>query len=627
MTFVGIDLAWAAKNPTGIAVLDDAGTLVFLGSAKTDDDIVGALQPWSDVDDLVVAFDAPIVVRNDTGTRPAERDLNLDFGPFQAGAHPSNTGKPEFADGQTRAARLTTRLNLGIAPIAALTRPTVEPSPHRLAVEVYPHPATVALFRLGRTIKYKQKPGRSLTDLRDGLLRLVKHLETLRTVEPALRLRHNPSWAETVARIRMAETKSALKPAEDEVDAVVCAYVALLGRKRPDRLTAYGSDRDGYILTPTLPPDLKPEGPPIAPARSPTLDLPEPTAAPTRPTELVTTPRATAPSGVGEYAARHPTLIEVTRAFADLVIARLDDAGINYLSVTSRTKSVESFAAKARQTRGGELVYGDPLTEITDQVGLRIITYLHEDVEAVADQVADQFVVLDDRDLGQETASQGAFGYASRHLLVTVDPNDPSPAIPRILRGQRASIQIRTVLQHAWAEFEHDIRYKGTIPTQYAADMDRRFTLAAALLELADREFSGIRERLQQTMGDTAAPPAGPVAEVAQAIGPADLAALLAERFTDAGWSRADHYEWMSGLLDELGIASPATLLGIVDGVDTAAVDAQMGYRHPPGAVRRLDDALLDRYGERYIELGGNAHRAEALRSRLHRLRGDEPTG
>ena len=46
------------------------------------------------------------------------------------------------------------------------------------------------------------------------------------------------------------------------------------------------------------------------------------------------------------------------------------------------------------------------------------------------------------------------------------------------------------MLQHAWAEFEHAIRYKGTIPEEHAPDLDRRFTLAAGLLELADREFT-----------------------------------------------------------------------------------------------------------------------------------------
>ena len=164
----------------------------------------------------------------------------------------------------------------------------------------------------------------------------------------------------------------------------------------------------------------------------------------------------------------------------------LDDAGINYLSVTARTKSVASFAAKADRTVDGHRLYTDPLVEITDQVGLRVITYLRDDVDAVATLLAEEMRLLDDRDMGLETAREGRWGYASRHLLVGVEGEQ-----------QPASIQVRTVLQHAWAEFEHDIRYKGSIPAEDAPDLDRRFTLAAGLLELADREFTAIRERLR----------------------------------------------------------------------------------------------------------------------------------
>ena len=80
----------------------------------------------------------------------------------------------------------------------------------------------------------------------------------------------------------------------------------------------------------------------------------------------------------------------------------------------------------------------------------------------------------------------------------------PHPYEP--LRRLNASVQIRTVLQHAWAEFEHDIRYKGVVPDEHAFDLDRRFTLAAGLLGLADREFSAIRARLQVAIPDEPEP-------------------------------------------------------------------------------------------------------------------------
>ncbi len=174
------------------------------------------------------------------------------------------------------------------------------------------------------------------------------------------------------------------------------------------------------------------------------------------------------------------------------------------------------------------------------------------------------------------------------------------------------------MLQHAWAEFEHDIRYKGTIPDEHVPDFDRRFTLAAGLLELADREFSTIRDRLQQgiTSGDAEVEDDDP------RISARELAAFLAGQYSDAGWSRTDHYAWISGLLLELGITSLAELGEVLRRVDAEDLVRRMDYRYPPGAVRRLDDALLAAYGDVYVELRGNAHRVPALRARLEKLTG-----
>jgi len=87
--------------------------------------------------------------------------------------------------------------------------------------------------------------------------------------------------------------------------------------------------------------------------------------------------------------------------------------------------------------------------------------YLH-----LPDMVATGWAQLH-RDLGRETAREGRFGYASRHLVIALDAARESQPAYQPLRGRVASVQIRTVLQHAWAEFEHDIRYKGSIPAAY----------------------------------------------------------------------------------------------------------------------------------------------------------------
>ena len=174
------------------------------------------------------------------------------------------------------------------------------------------------------------------------------------------------------------------------------------------------------------------------------------------------------------------------------------------------------------------------------------------------------------------------------------------------------------MLQHAWAEFEHDIRYKGDVPDEHAPDLDRRFTLAAGLLELADREFATIRDRLQEGMTGQAPAPA----DDDPRISPRELAAFLAGQYADAGWSRTDHYAWISGLLLELGVTSLAELGDVLRPLDSAALVDRMGYRYPPGAVRRLDDALLAAFGERYVGLSGNAGRTDALTARLAKLVG-----
>ncbi|MFN8033754.1 MAG: DUF429 domain-containing protein [Mycobacterium sp.] len=235
MYFVGVDLAWGQRNPTGVAVLDDAGVLRHVGAAGSDDDVLAQLEPYVQ-GPCVVAIDAPLVVTNPTGTRPCETALNRDFRRFDAGTHPANTGLAWFADGG-RGARLCRELGLDLDPRSA--------APRR-ALEVYPHAAAVVLFGLERVLKYKQKPGRDFALLQTELARLVGFIEGL----PDLDLDH-PEWRRLTASVRAAVRKSELRRAEDPIDAVVCAYVARFATERPDRVTIYGEPGTGYIVTPT----------------------------------------------------------------------------------------------------------------------------------------------------------------------------------------------------------------------------------------------------------------------------------------------------------------------------------------------------------------------------------------
>jgi predicted RNase H-like nuclease/ppGpp synthetase/RelA/SpoT-type nucleotidyltranferase len=546
-TYLGIDLAWGQQNASGVAVLDAACRLLHVSLVRTDEEIEAALAPYAD-GRRVAGIDAPLVVTNPTGSRPAEQALSADFRRFHAGTHPANTGKPEFADG-TRGARIAERLGLVV---------------HETALEVYPHAALVALFGLDRILTYKAKPGRDLEHLRSELQRLMGLVESVVTTDG--------EWSALRAAVDGATRKSELRVVEDQVDAVVCAYVAWYVDRHPERVTAYGDPESGVIVTPTL-------GMPVRSLRDDPVQR-----------------------AIQTYADQHSELVVAAEEAVSRVRSILDEAGINYLTIDGRAKSIASFAEKATRTEGGRLLYDDPLRQIGDQLGLRVITYVRDDVEAVAGLLGAHLLVLDDRDLGEVTAAQGRFGYASRHLQLELD-------------GRVVQVQLRTVLQHAWAEFEHDIRYKGSVPAEHASEFDRRFTLAAGLLELADQEFSAIRDRLRG-----AAP--SPAADDDPRIAPSELAAFLAGQYDDAGWSRTDHYAWIAQVLLELGITTLQELSDVLRGIDEEVIRTRMAYRYPPGAVRRLDDALLHHYGERYLDLHANARRRGLLEQRLARMRG-----
>lgn len=239
--YVGVDLAWGQRSPTGVAVLDAAGTLCHVSVAGDDDDVLSQLGPYL-AGDCVVAIDAPLLVTNPSGNRPCEAALNRDFRRFDAGTHPANTGLAWFADGG-RGARLCAALGLDLDPRSAATRK---------ALEVYPHAASVVLFGLDKTLKYKQKQGRDFPGLRSELLRLMDFIEGLAD----LTVTASKDWRALRTAVDEATRKSQLRRAEDPVDAVLCAHIARYATRRPQDVTIYGDTDTGCIVTPALTPTL-----------------------------------------------------------------------------------------------------------------------------------------------------------------------------------------------------------------------------------------------------------------------------------------------------------------------------------------------------------------------------------
>jgi predicted RNase H-like nuclease len=277
MHFIGLDLAWGPVNRTGIAVADSDGRLLELTTVVTDEDIVQALAPYVS-DECLVAIDAPLLVTNKDRSRPAERHLSSDFGKFHAGARPTGKWNPLFDP--PRGALLAEELGLDINP---------ESTAARRAIEVYPHPATVAVFGLNCIVKYKNG---CPADRRNEMLRLIGLIESLATFSLPMQVTAHNGWARLRQDVDEASRQSQLNLAEDPIDAVLCAYIAMVFAHRRDEITIYGDfPANGYIATPTLPAGLKPDCPkaPATPALPPDVQpiWPAPAAtAPATPTPI-----------------------------------------------------------------------------------------------------------------------------------------------------------------------------------------------------------------------------------------------------------------------------------------------------------------------------------------------------
>ncbi len=168
----------------------------------------------------------------------------------------------------------------------------------------------------------------------------------------------------------------------------------------------------------------------------------------------------------------------------------LAEANIPVNSITYRVKSVDALAEKL--TRPGKDY--EHLTEVTDLVGVRVVTNFADDVDRVV-RVIDRHLDVDlDHSEDKRPHDPHWFGYSAVHRVCCLPPEMVAKPEYARFAGLRCEIQVRSILQHAWAEIEHDLGYKvaGGIPSS----LRRRFSMLAGLLELADDQFMRLRDEL-----------------------------------------------------------------------------------------------------------------------------------
>ncbi|MFZ2956258.1 MAG: hypothetical protein WA705_05160 [Candidatus Ozemobacteraceae bacterium] len=187
-----------------------------------------------------------------------------------------------------------------------------------------------------------------------------------------------------------------------------------------------------------------------------------------------------------------PTLKCVERKIPILISDLLEAEEIFPHSVTSRIKTKESLQGKLEKKFGKYSKIG----EIQDLVGIRIITLMEEEFEKVVNIISKDFEIDRENSIDKkEVLDPDRFGYISYHLICKISDSRANLPENKEISDIFFEIQIRSILQHAWAEIEHNLGYKSNI--EVPRDFRRRFSRIAGILEVADIEFCSLKRDLE----------------------------------------------------------------------------------------------------------------------------------
>jgi ppGpp synthetase/RelA/SpoT-type nucleotidyltranferase len=180
-----------------------------------------------------------------------------------------------------------------------------------------------------------------------------------------------------------------------------------------------------------------------------------------------------------QYRELLPTLQQLASEAYDQLRHALRKQGIYVTAIEHRVKTEESLAGKL-ELKGAKY---KSIDDVTDLVGLRVITFYTDEVDKVAAIAKRVFDIDWQESVDKRKHQLNAFGYNSLHYICRLKTG-----------GLRFELQMRTALQHVWSTIEHDIGYKGDV--QLPPEFRRQFSRLAGMLELADDEFSRLRSTI-----------------------------------------------------------------------------------------------------------------------------------
>ncbi len=155
--------------------------------------------------------------------------------------------------------------------------------------------------------------------------------------------------------------------------------------------------------------------------------------------------------------------------------------------ITARAKQVDSFIKKSENLDdAGDKKYTEPLAQIQDQIGVRIITFYLSDLERLDEAVLNYFRAVEFRTVVPN--SEWEFGYFGRHYILVIPPDVIEEGMHKSMVPPFFELQLKTLFQHAWSEAEHDLGYKPG-RRELTSDQKRRLAFSSAQAWGADQVF------------------------------------------------------------------------------------------------------------------------------------------
>jgi len=242
MHFIGIDLAWTYKNESGICIIDDRGKIVLCESYTFSDEAIAEIVKQYSDGGALVAIDAPLIVKNNTGSRYADKAIMSEkIHGRNLSVYTCNRDYMTKAYGTIRGENVVSRIKQAVPDFVLV--PNSRDKSHCI-IETFPTGICLGLFPDAYPIKYKIKSKIPFEITQSEMVRMLIVLKTLDDLNPSVA---NFEDHFEVGQI-LSLSKKSFKSLEDRVDALLCAYAAYWLTCKPGKV--FGDELEGFIMLP-----------------------------------------------------------------------------------------------------------------------------------------------------------------------------------------------------------------------------------------------------------------------------------------------------------------------------------------------------------------------------------------